>query len=109
VGDTALKSVAKALGCVRPSDFLCRYGGEEFAVILPMTEREGACILAERLRAAVAETNFPHRSVTVSIGASTTLPGETDPSRLIESADKALYAAKSAGRNRIVHSDTLEP
>ena len=53
-GDSALQSVATALRCARPSDFLARYGGEEFAVILPATTREGACILAERMRKAVA-------------------------------------------------------
>jgi diguanylate cyclase (GGDEF)-like protein len=105
-GDTVLKAVARALHCTRPSDYLARYGGEEFAVILPATDLEGACIMAERIRKAVASTAFPHCPVTVSIGASTLSPGSEDASRLVGAADKVLYAAKQGGRNRVVHADS---
>jgi diguanylate cyclase (GGDEF)-like protein len=104
-GDVALQTVSAALRCARPSDFLARYGGEEFAVILPATSREGACILAERMRKAVAAATWPQRAVTVSIGTTTLTPGSTDGALLVAAADKALYAAKQSGRNRVAHAD----
>jgi diguanylate cyclase (GGDEF)-like protein len=103
-GDAALRSVAEALRCARPSDFLARYGGEEFAVILPTTTRDGASILAERMRKAVAIAACPHRPLTVSIGSSTLAAGCTDGAALVAAADKALYAAKQGGRNRVAHA-----
>ncbi len=106
-GDEALKTVAAALGCTRPSDFLARYGGEEFAVLLANTSHEGACILAERMRKAVASASFEHRPVTVSIGASTISVNSEDISAIVSEADKALYAAKEGGRNQVVHADSL--
>lgn len=107
-GDIALQTVAKALRCTRPSDFLARYGGEEFAVLLPTTGREGACILAERMRKAVASASFAERQVTVSIGISTLEPDSDETSRLVEEADVALYAAKQAGRNHCVHAESAK-
>ncbi len=106
-GDVALQIVATALRCARPSDFLARYGGEEFAVILPATSREGAGILAERMRKAVAAATCPHRAVTVSIGSSTLTPGSADGALLVAAADQALYAAKQSGRNRVAHAACL--
>jgi diguanylate cyclase (GGDEF)-like protein len=103
-GDFLLKEVARALRCTRPSDFLARYGGEEFAVILSATEREGACVMAERIRKAVAAATVPHGPVTVSIGASTSAGPKPDGHAMIAAADKALYAAKRGGRNMIVHA-----
>ena len=88
----------------RPVDFLTRYGGEEFAIVLPTTGREGACVMAERLRRTVADSSFLHRAVTVSIGAATLDLESADPSSLIAAADEALYAAKRGGRNRVVHA-----
>ena len=106
-GDTALQAVAKALRCTRPSDFLARYGGEEFAVLLATTGREGAVILAERMRKAVATSSFPHGPIAVSVGASTLPPDSSDSALLISAADKALYSAKQGGRNRVVHADSV--
>lgn len=103
-GDVALKIVAEALGNIRPSDFLARIGGEEFAVILPSTGSEVAMIMAERLRQNVEAQAFPHRPVTVSIGTAT-LRAEGSPATVLEIADKALYAAKRSGRNRVIHAD----
>ena len=105
-GDVALQAVAQVLGNVRPSDFLARYGGEEFAVILPSTEGTVACILAERLRSSIEMTSFPLRPITVSVGAATVPPGSA-PRALLESADRALYAAKQRGRNCVVHADSI--
>lgn len=105
-GDVALKIVAEALGNIRPSDFIARIGGEEFAVILPSTGSEVAMITAERLRQNVEAQAFPHRPVTVSIGMAT-LRAEGSPATLLEIADKALYAAKRSGRNRVIHADQL--
>jgi diguanylate cyclase (GGDEF)-like protein len=103
-GDHALQLVAEAVrASLRESDFAMRYGGEEFTVIAPHTGRDGAWILAERIRHAVQEKNFPHRNVTVSIGvAALEPPPQYTSAQLLEAADKALYAAKEAGRNRSV-------
>src|SRR5579871_1801950 len=98
-GDVILKQVGRILqDIVREGDFPARYGGEEFAVILPDTEANTASQVAERIRSAVASESFPHRDITVSIGLTQYLPGETAPV-LIQRADVALYEAKSAGRN----------
>lgn len=106
-GDAALQIIAQALQCIRPSDFVARYGGDEFAVVMPATANAGACILAERIRKAVTNSPFTQRKVTVSIGASTIAPDVGEPSLLIAAADKALYAAKEGGRNQVVHVDSL--
>jgi two-component system cell cycle response regulator len=95
-GDLVLVEVARTLAAsVRTEDILGRWGGEEFIVIAPHTPREAAAVLAERLRSAVAATT----PVTVSIGAACT--SEVDI-RLLEVADRNLYAAKTAGRNQVV-------
>ncbi|MEW6348599.1 MAG: PleD family two-component system response regulator [Thermodesulfobacteriota bacterium] len=108
-GDDCLKRVAIELqgALSRAEDFLARYGGEEFAVILPGTDCHGASVVAERLRARVAEVNIRHEHsqaadrVTVSVGTATGSPSCTDtPSELLEAADKMLYEAKVTGRNR---------
>jgi HPt (histidine-containing phosphotransfer) domain-containing protein len=92
----------------RPSDFLGRYGGEEFMAVLANTDAAGACIVAERLRAAVQGLEIPHQSssacafVTVSVGfATATSTPETTYEALLTAADGALLIAKSNGRNRI--------
>ncbi|HHY73384.1 MAG TPA: GGDEF domain-containing protein [Bacillus bacterium] len=107
-GDGCLKQVAniaqKTLG--RPSDLLCRYGGEEFCVILPETDEVGAATVGEKIRKAIEDMQIPHagskisRWVTVSIGTATIVPTlYTSPENLIAFADKAVYEAKKAGRN----------
>ncbi len=97
----------------RPSDLVARIGGEEFAVILPNTPAAGAIEVAEQICSAVRHRKLPHNTnplgcVTISIGCSTIVPslGER-PSTLMQLADKALYAAKHAGRN-LVCSASLE-
>jgi diguanylate cyclase (GGDEF)-like protein len=108
VGDAVLRTVAKSIDYLRPSDFVARYGGEEFAVILPATGRDGALILAERIRARVESIDFEHGPLTVSIGVSTPALRDLEETRLIEAADKALYKAKQMGRNSVIHADSLK-
>ena len=103
VGDRVLKRLAQAIqGGLRSMDTLARWGGEEFLVILPNTAQEGALQLGERLRSAVAETDFGDDvgAVRVSIGAGERQEGEALRDWL-ERIDEALYRAKEAGRNRV--------
>ncbi len=110
VGDECLRKVAHTLeySIKRASDFVARYGGEEFAAILPETTIEAALTIAERIRSNVENLAIPHafshvsEHVTLSLGAATLIPtGAMAPNNLIEAADKALYKAKEAGRNRV--------
>ena len=105
-GDEVLRQLALILkDTVRENDIVARYGGEEFAVILPSVGKEGAIILAERLRARVSEAIFadeavqPLGKVTISIGTASLPLDASTSSDLIYKADTALYAAKHAGRN----------
>lgn len=107
-GDAVLKGVAAVLSEeARNTDVVCRYGGEEMAVILPETDREGALQLAERFRRRIADRAFTDAegrgalSVTISIGVAVLDPSIEKRSVLIERADEALYAAKHGGRNRV--------
>ena len=108
VGDLCLKTVSKAIYDVvkRPPDLVCRYGGEELAVILPETSLEGAMMLAERIRQHIETleilANDKVVSVTASLGVASILPGEgIDSDLVISLADKALYKAKRSGRNQV--------
>jgi len=104
-GDRCLQAVAQALQAVaeRGSDLVARYGGEEFAVVVPATPVGGVRVLAERLRAAVAGLALEEGTVTVSVGAACLHPSVlASPDGLLADADAALYAAKRAGRNRVV-------
>lgn len=110
-GDACLSTVAQALAAMlkRPADVAARYGGEEFAAILPDTSPEHARSVADAIREHVASLNLEHSPaahhprVTLSIGvASFDKDRLNEPALLIEAADKALYAAKHGGRNRVV-------
>ncbi len=109
-GDLVLQGIADILRkqC-RATDVPCRYGGEEFAILMPDTAPEDARILCERIRNALEKivwTRHPERAVTISIGligSGTRCP--LPAGKWVESADKALYAAKSQGRNRTVVAD----
>jgi diguanylate cyclase (GGDEF)-like protein len=112
-GDELLRAVAGALcGAVRGIDVVCRYGGEEFAVILPRTPLAGSLAVARRVCEAVASARPAggvHLQVTASVGAAT-LPGEdvhTGPD-LIRAADAALYRAKRSGRNCVCAYPSLD-
>jgi two-component system, sensor histidine kinase LadS len=107
IGDECLRLVAKALSrnLGRTSDLIARFGGEEFAMILPFTSQENALIVADRARTAVAEINFIHRgrqvNLSVSIGVAGWVPSQNEmPEKLLQQADRALYQAKLEGRNR---------
>lgn len=101
-GDEALQKIAAVLrNHARQSDLAARHGGEEFAVLLPHTDREGALCVAETLRAAIEESVWPLRPVTISIGTATTTWPPASAYALIEEADESLYRSKSAGRNRV--------
>ena len=96
------------------NDFLARYGGEEFAVVLPDVSLPDAIVAAERIRQAVEDISVAHGApgagpwITVSIGAASALPVEGGcPEHLISTADAALYAAKQAGRNRVMPPTTF--
>ena len=109
-GDSVLKEVADILRReTRTADIVARYGGEEFVVILPETEVEGARVLAERMREAVAAAPWKQVQVTVSLGIATLTLLTSNPAALITEADKALYRSKDQGRNRATHfTDPLE-
>jgi two-component system cell cycle response regulator len=102
VGDEVLRCVAATLSeSIRTDDEVGRWGGEEFLVLLPATDATGVATLAARLRAAVAGSQpHPGLHVTVSIGGAVTFDGDTQA--LIDAADRALYAAKNGGRDRVV-------
>ncbi len=111
-GDDCLKLVAKTLQELlkRPGDIVARYGGEEFVVVLPNTDLAGAQMLGETIRAKIEELELPHAAsdvravVTISLGIGCWAAAEKEitANQLLESADQALYRAKSAGRNQVV-------
>lgn len=114
-GDLALISVADSIrdALRRPADLAARFGGEEFVVVLPDTDLDGARRVADTVRRAVMRQHIPHalsdhRALTVSIGASERrmLPDSDSIEALIKRADTALYAAKSEGRNTVAVFDT---
>jgi diguanylate cyclase (GGDEF)-like protein len=109
-GDECLKKVARVLteSANRPGDLVSRYGGEEFAVMLVGTDPAGAHLVAERIRGSVLSLAIPHSGspdwgqLTVSIGIASLVPEESKAAQeLVAEADKALYRAKRAGRNRV--------
>ena len=103
-GDETLREVAGILlKHSRGINVICRYGGDEFAVLLVETSKAGARLYADRIRQVLATHPFPHgRHVTASFGVAS-LPEDVNPATedLIRAADEALYAAKRAGRNRV--------
>lgn len=107
-GDLVLQQVASAMQKVvrRPMDSIYRYGGEEFAILLPITDEEGAMTVAEQLRKRVSSVRISHQGkelgLTVSVGVCAGVPlHREDQQELYEAADKALYTAKESGRNRV--------
>ncbi len=108
-GDDILREFANRVrSTVRGADLACRFGGEEFVVVMPDTSPEVAAIVAERLRVVVETAPFLVKSsgqelnVTASFGISSRTPSIVTPGHLMKQADLALYEAKNAGRNRVV-------
>ena len=114
IGDAVLQSLGELLrNSTRKPDTACRLGGEEFVVILPETNAEGAALIAERLREATeqqlqAMVSVLTGPVTVSIGIATRGAGIATSEELLNRADEALYRAKSLGRNRVCHARELQ-
>jgi diguanylate cyclase (GGDEF)-like protein len=113
-GDDCLALVGKAVGqsLQRPADLAARYGGDEFVVLLPATGTEGGLDVARRVLAAIGALDIQHSAspfarVTSSIGVAELVPGPSHTSQeLLERADRALYAAKQAGRNGVMAAPT---
>jgi diguanylate cyclase (GGDEF)-like protein/PAS domain S-box-containing protein len=106
VGDQVLRTLADRLSQhVREFDILCRYGGDEFALLLPETDLFMAASVAERLRVSIADEPIKTEGgpvlVTISLGVTKATPNTTNLEELLKSADRALYAAKQGGRNRL--------
>ncbi len=116
-GDECLQQVAKVLKRIprRPGDIAARFGGEEFMIILTMTDLKNAVKIAENIRKAMIDLSIPHETsgvfhyVTVSLGVAALRPERhMSAADLIEHADKALYQAKHEGRNRVAFIDTTK-
>ncbi len=111
-GDDCLAAIAKIIGKipVRPTDKACRYGGEEFTLILPNTNLQGGLIVAENTRQAVFDENIQHQGskiatcVTLSLGLAAYTGQVQTGAELLKTADDALYRAKGNGRNRVESS-----
>ncbi|MCP4377994.1 MAG: sensor domain-containing diguanylate cyclase [bacterium] len=103
VGDEVLKGVSAALSStLRSCDSVCRYGGEEFCILLPHTGLEGAAKTANNCRKTIESLDCSGVSVTASFGVSSVKAGREEPQDILSRADKALYSAKEGGRNRVV-------
>ncbi|TPQ36839.1 diguanylate cyclase [Bradyrhizobium guangdongense] len=116
-GDECLRAVAGVVSrhAWRPLDLATRYGGEEFALVMPEMSSEEACAVAEAIRNAILDLQIAHgaegagKHVTLSVGVASHIPAEADdrPDRLLGSADQALYAAKRLGRNRVISAEQM--
>ncbi len=108
-GDQCLTHVAKVIGAIpfRPTDRACRYGGEEFTLILPDTDLKGGLIIAEKLRQAIINENIKHEGskvashITLSSGLATYTGQFNTEAEMLKAADDALYRAKANGRNQV--------
>ena len=103
-GDAVLKEICRIIqGQSRAATTLCRYGGDEFAILLPETAWTGALVYGDRIRTSVNRATFPHAEpVTISIGLGAFPDDATSADDLFKAADTSLYAAKAGGRNRVV-------
>ena len=107
VGDLCLKEIIKRVRpLLRESDFLARFGGEEFVSLLPETDRQGAIGVAEKLRKCIENTEFLHRgeavAITISVGVTQVESADMRPETLFNRVDQAMYRAKEKGRNCVI-------
>ena len=110
MGDDVLRAVGQTLLTVaRRTDIVSRYGGEEFAVLLPGSTLDEATKFAERVRTSLASLQFAQLSITGSLGVSSNCQGAKSPQELLGQADKCLYMAKRGGRNQVIRWDTMPP
>jgi diguanylate cyclase (GGDEF)-like protein len=103
-GDEVLAAVGAVIaGRARASDFVGRHGGEEFVLLLPDTDRDDACVVAEALRQSIADVEVVgvSRRITASLGVASLPNDAAEPTLLLRAADRALYLAKARGRNRV--------
>lgn len=108
-GDEVLQQVGLTLlKSTRESTLVCRYGGEEFCVLLPHSDLAAAYDFAERARVAIADLHFEDLRVTASFGVTDRTLGEQDVQGMLDQADQALYAAKRTGRNRVIRFQEVE-
>jgi diguanylate cyclase (GGDEF)-like protein len=110
LGDDVLRHVSNLFGQnIRKADVACRYGGEEFAIIVPETTGDDAFSVADKLRRVIAQTAFPGvpRPVTVTAGVASYPANGTSRDELVKAADEALYAGKQAGRNTVVTASNI--
>lgn len=115
-GDDTLKQVADTLAsaATRSRDFVGRYGGEEFVLVLPETDEKAALKIAERCRSRLVQLQIPHQSspighLTASLGVGTTIPGaNSSMSEFLNIVDKQLYSAKHHGRNRVESAPAIQ-
>lgn len=106
MGDEVLRVISRALmDTVTSTNLVCRYGGEEFTILMPGLDLDEAELLAERCRLAIQAQKFAKLKVTASLGVSAICQGPEDPQGLLDQADKCLYVAKRNGRNRVIRWD----
>jgi diguanylate cyclase (GGDEF)-like protein/putative nucleotidyltransferase with HDIG domain len=108
MGDEVLRQTGSLLNSVtRKNDIVCRYGGEEFAILMPGLDLAEAETAAEAIRVRLSEMQFPEFSITASLGLSSSRLGAEDPQDMLDQADKCLYVAKRNGRNQVIRFDTV--
>ena len=113
--DTTRRNARRLSAHASVNDFVGRYGGEEFIVVLDLPNLSEITAVAERVRVAIEQPAHPINGqealpITISIGCATVIPGKhNDYTELVEDADQALYAAKRAGRNRVVRAGVPPP
>ncbi len=107
-GDEVIRRLAELLStAVRSTDAVCRYGGEEFCIALPGAPSEVAAKVAERLCQKARSPGFTRVPVTVSFGVASVKSGAVSLAELLEQSDRALYASKEAGRDRVTRWDDI--